>query len=89
MNSWKNTAVCKDSEYHCTLQCSETGKSNAGKADRTDECWWNYYLRLVGEENSVVGHCLQFCNVFIKQLLSLGSEAIFNLRPNKRTFAFY
>lgn len=46
-------------------------------------------LRLVGEENIVVGHCLQFCKVFLKQFLSLGSEAIFNLRPNKRTFAFY
>lgn len=46
-------------------------------------------LRLVGEENSVVGHCLQFYNVFIKQFLSLCSEAIFNLRPKKETFAFY
>lgn len=45
-------------------------------------------LRLVGEENSVVGHCLQFYNVFIKQFLSLCSEAIFNLKPKKRTLAF-
>lgn len=36
-------------------------------------------LRLVGKENSVVGHCLQFYNVFIvKQFLSLSSEAIFD-----------
>lgn len=35
-------------------------------------------LRLVGEENSVVGHCLQFYNVFIKKFFSLSSEAIFD-----------
>lgn len=46
-------------------------------------------LRLVGEENSVVGHCHQFYNVFIKQFLSSCSETIFNLRSKKRTFAFY
>lgn len=46
-------------------------------------------LRLVSEENSVVGHCLQFYNVFIKQFLSLCSEAIFNSKPEKRTFAFF
>lgn len=45
-------------------------------------------LRLVGEENSVVGHCHQFYSVFTKGFLSLGSEAIFNLRPKKELLPF-
>lgn len=45
-------------------------------------------LRLVGEEYGVVGRCLQFFNIFIKQFLSLCSEAIFNLKPKKELLPF-
>lgn len=52
-------------------------------------------LRLAGEESSIVGHCPQFYSstvlefyCFIKQFLALCSEAIFNLRPKKRTSVF-
>lgn len=45
-------------------------------------------LKLVGEESSVAGHCLQFYSVFIKQFLSLCSEAIFNLKPKKELLPF-